>query len=206
MEKMLLQAEAVRSQLKQQVKALEDKKQDAQDMVFVSEEASEFLKKVAMETQQLFKVKIEYCVQLLLDALFPGEYLFQVDFVSKAGRVEADLVFVSKHSGKRMSPLDTSGGGVCCIASFALRMSLHLLQKGSNNVLVFDEPFNFVSADRLETVNSLIEELSSNLGVQVIMVTHQTKFIESVKRAVIVSKVGDVSKVQYRDFTTGTTI
>jgi ABC-type Fe3+/spermidine/putrescine transport system ATPase subunit len=76
-----------------------------------------------------------------------------------------------------MDPLDATGGGVCDVAAFALRVAcLMLSQPPKRRLLVADEPFRFVSEEYRPAVRQMIETLADELGIQFILVTHATEF------------------------------
>lgn len=152
------------------------------------EDAQTFLQKVAQETQEHLKFKIEDIVNLALETCFPGEYSFRLNFNISRGKTEAELVFLSQSSDRPIDPMNASGGGVVDIACFALRIASYVLEQGIDNVIVLDEPMKFVSKDLLNSAGEILKVLSTKLGLQIIMVTHENKFID------IADKVFEVKK------------
>ena len=152
------------------------------------EDAQTFLQKVAQETQEHLKFKIEDIVNLALETCFPGEYSFRLNFNISRGKTEAELVFLSQSSDRPIDPMNASGGGVVDIACFALRIASYVLEQGIDNVIVLDEPMKFVSKDLLDSAGEILKVLSTKLGLQIIMVTHENKFID------IADKVFEVNK------------
>jgi len=72
-----------------------------------------------------------------------------------------------------VDPLSASGGGVVDVAAFALRLSCLCLSKPKRrHLLVLDEPFKFVSEEYRHRIRGMMEKLSEEMGVQIIMVTH----------------------------------
>ena len=152
------------------------------------EDAQTFLQKVAQETQEHLKFKIEDIVNLALETCFPHEYSFRLNFNISRGKTEAELVFLSQSSDRPIDPMNASGGGVVDIACFALRIASYVLEQGIDNVIVLDEPMKFVSKDLLDSAGEILKVLSTKLGLQIIMVTHENKFID------IADKVFEVKK------------
>lgn len=152
------------------------------------EEAQTFLQKVAQETQEHLKFKIEDIVNLALETCFPNEYTFQLNFNIARGKTEAELVFLSQSTNRPVDPMNASGGGVVDIACFALRIASYVLEQGIDNVIVLDEPMKFVSKDLLESAGQILKTLSNKLNLQIIMVTHENKFID------VADKVFEVKK------------
>ena len=74
---------------------------------------------------------------------------------------------------KEYSPLDGAGYGVINVASLALRVVAWSLNKNKhNNIFLLDEPSRFVSADLQEKFMQMLREISDNMGIQFIIITH----------------------------------
>ena len=136
-----------------------------------AEEAQRVVQTVAKAVQEEAHDRIAGVVTRCLAAVFDEPYEFHLRFEQARGRTEARLVFVRE--GMEVNPIDASGGGVVDVAAFALRLScLMLTRPASRRVVILDEPFKFVSADRRERVRAMLLGLAADLGVQFIMVTH----------------------------------
>jgi DNA repair exonuclease SbcCD ATPase subunit len=97
-------------------------------------------------------------------------------------------VFISQKTGGEIDPMNASGGGVLDVVCFALRLACYTLETNSNNVIVFDEPFRFLSADLRESACEIISKLSNQLSIQIIMVTHISEFVGIADKVFVVSK------------------
>jgi len=72
-----------------------------------------------------------------------------------------------------VDPLTASGGGVVDVAAFALRVAcLVLYRPRLSRVVVLDEPFRFVSMQYQENVRQMLEQLSTDMNIQIVQVTH----------------------------------
>ena len=70
-------------------------------------------------------------------------------------------------------PVNEAGGGVIDVAGFALRVSALLLQKPQRRrLIVMDEPFRFLSADRRHTIPVMLEYLAEEFDLQFVFITH----------------------------------
>jgi DNA repair exonuclease SbcCD ATPase subunit len=67
------------------------------------------------------------------------------------------------------------GGSVAVIESFLLRV-LCLLKKKSAKLMILDETFAAVGKEYIANTGNLISELSKKIGLDVLLVTHQTEF------------------------------
>jgi len=135
------------------------------------EEAQVLAQEVAQRIQSKAHAQIADIVTKCLEAVFDEPYTFHILFERKRGRTEAKLTF--KRDGTECDPLTASGGGVVDVAAFALRVAcLMLARPALHRVLILDEPFRFVSPDLRYRVRHLLETLTVEMGVQVVMVTH----------------------------------
>lgn len=155
--------------------------------------AQAFLQKVAQETQEILKFQISDIVQMALDAVFPGQYEFYVDFVVKNNRTFADMYLL--RNGSRVDPMDASGGGVVDMVSFAIRLAAWTLSQNSN-VVILDEPFKYLSAGLRPIAGQILAKLSKTLKLQIIMVTHDTDMIEVSDKSHKVELKDGVSQVK----------
>lgn len=152
------------------------------------EQAQAFLQKVAQETQEHLKFQIEDIVNLALETCFPGEYNFQILFDISRGKTEAELVFLDQKTGRQIDPMNASGGGVVDLTTFALRIACYALERGTDNVIILDEPFRFLSRDLQERAGEILRTLSERMNLQIIMVSHIGEIID------VADKVFEVKK------------
>jgi len=136
------------------------------------EESQRIIQEVASQVQQQSHQAISEIVTKCLKTVFGDDsYEFGIDFTQKRGRTEAELYFTK--DGERFDPTTSSGGGVCDVAAFALRVSCLVLSSPAvRRILVLDEPMRFVSKEFQPIVRDLLEELSERMGIQIILVTH----------------------------------
>ena len=126
---------------------------------------------IAQQVQESAHAQISGVVSRCLEAIFDEPYEFKIKFERKRGRTEAELVFC--RDGMEIDPLDASGGGVVDVAAFALRVAcLQLTSPGKRGLLVLDEPFKFVSQEYRGRIQSLLEILTKEMKIQIIMVSH----------------------------------
>ena len=112
---------------------------------------------------------VNRCLRVVFGA---DAYTFKIDFEQKRGKTEAVLLF--NRNGMDIDPLSASGGGVVDVASFGLRLASLVLTRNPRlrRLVVFDEPFRFVSRNHWPKLVQLIEKLGEELDVQFIIVTH----------------------------------
>ncbi|MBU2249412.1 MAG: hypothetical protein KKD77_21870 [Gammaproteobacteria bacterium] len=146
--------------------------------ISISEKAQAVIIAVAMATQEELQYRIAEPVSLALASVYDNPYLMNVRFdITGRGTTECHLGF--ERNGHIIKPLEASGGGPVDIASFALRIgSWSLAQPRSRPILILDEPFRFVSRNKMPLAGQMLKEISKQLGLQIIMVTHISELIE----------------------------
>lgn len=147
--------------------------QEAVSYVEDAEAASLLIQQLAQAVQEKAHNRIAGVVSKCLSSVFDEPYAFDIRFERKRGRTEAELLFTRGKS--EIDPMTASGGGVVDVAAFALRVACLLLSRPKlRRVLIMDEPFRFVSKHYQDRVRSMVEDLSEELGIQFILVTHNS--------------------------------
>jgi len=128
---------------------------------------------VGLETQKQLEVHISDLTSLALESVFDDPYELLVEFVQRRNKTECDLSFV--RDGQKLGPLDSSGYGAVDVASLALRIAAWSMEiPRKRNVIILDEPLRFLSEDHQEAASQMIKEMSDRLGIQFIIVTHNS--------------------------------
>lgn len=144
--------------------------------------AREVVQIVSTETQKKLEYQISNLVSSALASVFPTPYEFQLRFVQRRNKTEADLVFL-KDGNATDDLINTAGGGAVDIASFALRVALWSIKR-SRPIMIIDEAFRFLSLDLQEKASDMIKEISSKLGIQIIMVSHLPEIVASADKVI----------------------
>lgn len=138
------------------------------------EQAQILFQKTAAIIQKEVHSKISTLVTRCMKAIFDDDFEFIINFEQKRGKTEAELII--KKQGNEEDPLFGSGGELD-VASFALRLSALLLQQPPlRRILILDEPFRCVDAAKRPRLRMLLEALSTELDIQIIMITHDKNF------------------------------
>lgn len=158
-----------------------------------TEQAQTIIRVVAQKTQQELEYRLSEIVSLALTAIFNDPYRLKVVFEIRRGKTECDLLF-EKH-GEIFDPLISSGGGPIDIAAMALRITIWTMtQPRTNNVLLLDEPWKFVSKEYQQKASIMLSELAKKLKLQIIMVSHSEALIEGADKIFNVMIVNNVSR------------
>ena len=183
-------ADAVVAQHKAACDALDACTQQKKD----AESAQSILQAVAQETQKELEYRISELVSLALAAVFPDPYTLKLSFEMKRGRTEAEFLF--ERDGETVVPKYGSGGGVKDVAALALRLAVWSLRGGRTRpLMVLDEPFKNPSKGYRPKVAKLLKRLSKDLGIQIIMVTHDIDLIEHADKVFHIRLVKGVSQL-----------
>jgi len=142
-----------------------------------AKDAKKIAQIVAHTLQQKAHLQISSIIATCLKTVFGDDYDFRIDFEMKRGRTEANLVLV--YNGHDVvDPLNNDSGGVADVASFALRVAALVLTKPKvRRLIVLDEPFKFLSEEYKSRMVEVLQTLSDDLAMQIIMVTHDKEYI-----------------------------
>lgn len=191
----LEQEKGRRDQLNQTSLTLRGKIRDAKRLIRRHEQAREIIREVGLKTQEELSYHISDITSLALEAVFDDPYELVAEFVQRRNKTECDLYFARDEM--KVDPITASGGGAVDVASFALRIAAwSMMVPRRRNVIILDEPMRFLSEDRQEQASLMIKELSTRLGLQFIIITHEQNLATSADRVFQVSKRGAVSKVK----------
>lgn len=121
----------------------------------------------AANTQDKIRQHFIDVTQSAIDAIFPDEYEFRMDFVAKRNKTEVDIYLLK--DGSRMNPMESNGGGLVDVISFALRIACLSVSR-SAKILLMDEPFPHLRGEARNRLGNLVRGISRRLGIQIIMV------------------------------------
>lgn len=179
--------------LQKDFKEAESDRKELREQVKDHETARALFQRAAEITQEKLAIHLSDLVSLALKTVFDDPYKFKVEFVSKRGGTECNLLFVDK-DGNEYQPLNSCGYGAADVASLALRVAYHSLGN-TRPVLVFDEPLRHLSTDLMEKASELIKSLSKELGLQFIIVTHSEELASDSDAIFKVSQKNGISQV-----------
>jgi hypothetical protein len=128
---------------------------------------------------QLDRIK-EY-VGYGLKTVIPDQELdFECEITTKMNKPWVEFLTVNSE-GISANALDGFGGSVAQIESLILRV-LAILQLKLYPLIVLDESLNAVSEEYLPNLSHLLSELSKQLGVKILLVTHNKEILTSATR------------------------
>lgn len=134
--------------------------------------AREILTLVGRQTQDKISFRVTNLVTMALNAVFPEDITFDMQMVERRNQTECDLLIDGR------DPLESDGGGAADIASFSLRASFWSMRKNRPTILI-DETFKDLSEGYHDSCSEMLSVVCEKLGLQIIMVSHLRKIIDS---------------------------
>jgi DNA repair exonuclease SbcCD ATPase subunit len=191
----LERSKGAKAQLEKSLSTLQTELKEKGRSLRQHEQAKEIIREVGQKTQSQIQFHIEDIVSMALDAVFESPYKFAVEFLQRRNKTECDLYFV--RDGNRVDPLTASGVGAVDIASFALRIaSWGMSIPHSRNTIILDEPFRFLSENYQEQAGIMLKEISQKLGIQFLIISHNTTLASCADKTFEVSIRNGVSKIK----------
>jgi len=193
----VLNKQAERSVFQKQLVEFTDQLEKAKEFNENRIKARFILSEVAKLTQTRFTTYVEQLVTMAIKSIFDRPFQFKVDFDLKRNKSECFLRIQEGKDEEPFVPKDELGGGMLDTISFALRIVLWSLQNPrSANTILLDEPFKFVGQDELlDRAGQMLKEISTRMGIQFIITTHQPKLTDIADKAWKVEHDGKHSKV-----------
>jgi len=156
------------------------------------------VQEVAESTQKSIEFHISNLVTMALASVFGEDaWEFKLQFVQRRNKTEADLLFL-KNRNETDDILNTGGGGVSDVASFALRIALWSVKK-TRPTFILDEPFKFVSVGLQNKCSEMIKEISEKLKLQIIMVSHLPEIIYSADKIIEIKNKNGASTIDEKN-------
>jgi len=178
-----------------QLKLLESSQEKIKNINLFLEDAKKarvVIQTVANLTQRNLTKRIESLVStaiMSVDKLWP-EFIMKI--VSRRNQSEVDFFFME--DGQEQEPLDSCGYGLVDIAADSLNTSIWSLNK-NRPTFIKDEPFKNLSKDHHVAASKMMKMLCDNLGIQIIMVSHEEELSSACDRVFVVKKKGKISKI-----------
>lgn len=163
-----------RDQLQATINSIEEQIANGKRSIVRYERALEICKQVGLATQKQLEYHLSEQVSLAMDAVFDDPYELKVNFIEKRGKTEAEIRFCRRDM--ELPPVGFTGGGAIDIASLALRIAYLSMRQDIKvrRLLLLDEPFSRLKGEEAnKRALAIIQEISKNLGLQIIMVSDE---------------------------------
>jgi len=147
------------------------------------------------KTQVNFKSNLEKLVTLAIQSTINRRYKFKLLFKEKRNQLEC--IPIIKDGSNIYDDLENDfGGSVLDIIATAFRIVFRSMEEPKTRpIIIMDEPVKNIGSYVVK-FGEMIKELSRELGLQFIIVTHYNELAEIADRAFKVSKNGKCSKIR----------
>ena len=176
-----------------QVESLKATVQKLREEKKVCDEGLNIVQRVALLTQEQLRYNLEDIVNTMLKAVYGDTYTFSIIYDTKYNRTEARMALIE--DGEELDVLSSVGGGVVDLLTIALRVALVILSS-NRQTLIFDEPGKMLSEDIRPAFYEALKSLSKDLGIQIIMVSHDPHALMNADKQIRIVKVGGESYVR----------
>lgn len=140
---------------------------------------SAVLHELSTAVQERFLNAIEKLISEGLTAVFEVPIIFRIKSTTRNRQVNLDFE-LENEDGTTTDLLDARGGGLISLCGVLLRVVMvRLMSDRVRQIMILDEPLAMLSAEYVPAAGELIQKLSSELDIQVIMVTHQPEFMDT---------------------------
>ena len=162
------------------------------------EEVRVFLQELAEVTRNEIMAGLQQVVTLCLHSVFGEHLTFEIEVETLRNKTSVEF-FVLNNSGEhtvRLRPEGNMGGGVIDTVAIGLRFGLlKILSPSPKGPIILDEPAKMVSGDRVDSIATLLQELTTMFDKQNILITHHTSLMDIVDHAVFLENVEGETKV-----------
>ncbi len=146
--------------------------QKAESQIEHLNQAIIIVQQVAEKIQNTACNQIAAVVTKCIQTIFDDSYVFKISFVRKRGKTEAKLLLL-KDGHVMEDPLEESGGGVCDVAAFGLRLACLMLSRPRlRKLFAGDEIMKNVNGEEHQSkVGALLSMLAKEMEMQFILVS-----------------------------------
>lgn len=170
------------SLLESQLSELEARQEVAESEVAIRTKAQKYIQTAAELTQKQLEQQLSDIVTPAMAAVVTDKepYTFRAIFQQRRGTTECDLKF--ERAGELVDPVSDAGLGTADIASIALKVA-YLSISNNRPILITDEIGKNISKEYRSLFATLLNRISADLGIQLIMITHNDEMIEEAEEA-----------------------
>lgn len=161
----------------------------------------EFVEGVAESERSSVKERVESLITSCLRSVYDDSYRLEFKYGTKASRSSVEILVTKECSDGLIvtRDIDGIGGGVADSISVPLKLIVLLNDENFSKVLICDEQGKHLDSYRIESFGEFLREISSSLGVQIIMCTHHEAlkdYADSVHSVMINDSSSSVSKIK----------
>ena len=139
----------------------------------------EIMQIVQKQAQDKILRGLEIIINHVLRSILGSDYQFIVEDSRRGNYSELDFKIKSPNCQVPSDPIVTESGGILDLVSIALRIALMELNNPKiDGFLLLDESFKHLSTNHVKAVAQLLKSLSQKLDRQIILISHNYRFVE----------------------------
>lgn len=184
---------SIYKEARNQVSEFKETLEISKERMIVVDKARIYFQATAEKMQRDVAETLSVIITSAIRAVFDSdEYTCDIVFGTARNQSEARVVLY-KGDQEIDDPMDSVGGGLIDVASFAARVGFIFLS-GTRKVLIADEPFKGVSEDFRSKCPEMLRLLSEQLKMQFIINSHMPELIDGADNVIMI-KNGSVLDV-----------
>ena len=169
----LISKKAQNTLLNKEIESNNEKISKFESQIKVCKTALEFLEEIANLRRNSIKSKIESILTEAIKMIYGENYKVELTYSFKNNRSNMEIEAVkTTQFGEVRRTMEGFGGGVSDCIAVPLRLLVLLGSRQTDKVCILDEAFKHVDIDRVDNVAQFIKNISSKLGIQIILLSH----------------------------------
>lgn len=152
------------------------------------------LAKKCLEQSLQRRAYIEQLISQSLSEIYEEDYQFKLEILfDEEGTIKGIKPLLACGKGLQRNPLEAYGSGVSDVINILLYIISLTFSGDTERTLFLDEPLSHMDDRRHSRFEQLLKTVCSGLGLQIIMITHQSEPFGKIYR---VKKLDGKSKVE----------
>jgi len=153
-----------------------------------------FLTSFSEYCRDKIKNKLEKLANSALNAIFQDKDMeFKIISNKTMRGLNYDLYIFT--NGEITPLIDCKGGGVLDVISLSLKISFLKMFSDLRQVMILDEPFKNLDAERINLAVEWLKEISTKLSIQFLIVTHEEEIMDIADKKFIFKLENGVTKI-----------
>ena len=139
--------------------------------------------------------RIETLITQGLKEIAEENLKFVVQYETKRNSIQAQYKLYDEATKTHYDIINSFGGGIADIISILQRI-IFIYQFDTAKILVLDEAGKWISSDKQNRFGKFLRDISHQLGIQIILITHKDNILQEADKVIRVKKIGDSSVIE----------
>lgn len=139
--------------------------------------------------------KVETLITHGLQEIADEKLKFVIQYETKRNSIQAQYKLYDEVTKTYYDIINSFGGGIADIVSILQRI-IFIYQFDTAKILVLDEAGKWISNDKQNRFGKFLRDVSHQLGIQIILITHKDNMVQEADSVIRVKKVGDSSIIE----------